>query len=65
MATDPESRYTFGRFKGTRYNFPPMLDEDVVDHRALEAEAFILHYKGPRRKPLLAQRIRQESRRCA
>jgi hypothetical protein len=65
MATDKESRYQFRHLKGTLYNFPPMLDEDVVDHRALEAEASILHYKGLRRKPLLAQRIRQESRRCA
>lgn len=65
VLAEPWRPYEVKRFKGTLYNFPPMLPEDVLDTDAIEAEASILHYKGARRKPLLLKRLRQEPRRCA
>jgi hypothetical protein len=62
---DPWRPYEVRRFKGSRYNYPPMLPEDVQDTDKLQTEAAILHYKGARRKPLLLGRLKQESRRCA
>jgi hypothetical protein len=65
LVTDPDTRYTFRHVKGSIYNFPPALPDDAVDSLALQADAAIVHYKGPRRKPLLLKRLKMESRVCA
>ena len=65
MVEDDACRYTIAKLKGSQYNYPPALAEDFDDGKASQAEAAILHYKGPRRKTLLLGRLKQESRRCA
>ncbi len=58
-------RYHFALMKGSRYNFPPQIESKHDPADVMQANAAIVHYKGPIRKPLLLQRIHQESKRCA
>lgn len=63
--------FTVKMISGARYNYPPPLpsliaddeDDDGVSQELL-AQAAIVHYKGPRRKPMLLERIRQEALTC-
>lgn len=50
-----DGRYHVKRLSGVRYNFPPDVPGRTKSPAQLEAEASILHYKGPERKPLLLQ----------
>ena len=61
---EPWRPYEIRMLKGSRYNYPPMLPEDVPNTDQMQAEAAILHYKGERRKPLLLKGLKQEAR-CA
>lgn len=54
IVNEDSPRYVVKRLRGHKYNFPPQVD--VVDDKALESEAFIVHYKGPKRKPLMMAR---------
>lgn len=63
IVTDESCGYRVKQLKGSKFNYPPATE--TVKPQNLEADAAIVHYKGPTRKPLLRQRIRQESRRCA
>ena len=62
MLLDDASPYRVQYLKGTIYNYPPALAQDVVESKTLQAEARIIHYKGSRRKALL---LKQEALRCA
>lgn len=65
VLAEPWRPYAVKHLQGTRYNFPPMVPDDVIDWGTLEDDASILHYKGARRKPMLLNRLRRESRQCA
>lgn len=52
-------QYRVRRLSGTVYNFPPIYNrtDETPETRLLEADAAILHFKGPQRKPLMLSRI--------
>jgi hypothetical protein len=54
------SRYRFAFLKGSRYNFPPSMDDSKASNKLLR-KALIVHYKGPERKALLLNRLNDES----
>lgn len=58
-----EGKYHVATISGSRYNFPPSLDDTDTASQALEQQAAIIHFKGPRRKPMMLKRI-QESIVC-
>lgn len=53
------NRYQCVALPGSRYNFPPSLDPEDTESPQLEQQAAIVHFKGPRRKPLMLARIRE------
>lgn len=63
MVQGEDCRYQVKRLKGSRFNFPPYIAPKAEVET--QAEAYIVHYKGPHRKPMLMKRVRQELGRCA
>lgn len=53
IVNEDSPRYQVRHLRGHKYNYPPVVEEDTTD---LEAAAFIVHYKGPKRKPLMMAR---------
>lgn len=49
-------RYTIRHLRGHKYNFPPVIPGEAKNDKTLEQDAYIVHYKGPKRKPLLMAR---------
>lgn len=56
IVNEDPCRYQVKRLRGHRYNFPPQVPSEKADDKQLETEAFIVHYKGPTRKPLMMAR---------
>lgn len=58
-------RFNVLELSGLRYNFPPSIgDDDDGGSDDLEAKAAIVHFKGPKRKPLLLRRLKKELLSC-
>jgi hypothetical protein len=58
------SPYRVIELKGSRFNYPPVV-QGGKDPLVTQTNAWIVHYKGPDRKKLLMQRLKEEARRCA
>lgn len=55
MVTDDACAYDVTHLKGSKFNYPP--DVPSKDSTETQDTAFIVHYKGPQRKPMLLKRL--------
>jgi hypothetical protein len=60
MAMEDSPRYDFRVLNGRMLNFPPVLEDPTTAYEQSLKDAWIVHYKGPKRKRLLMKRIKQE-----
>lgn len=61
LVSEDTCPYAIAHLKGSKYNFPPpvvSLEDERAKALTVEAEASIIHYKGPGRKALLLERIK-------
>jgi hypothetical protein len=58
-------RYHVRKLPGAVFNFPPEIPGEQPSSRELYAHASIVHYKGPKRKPLMLEHIKNGFRHCA
>ena len=65
MALEDAGRYDVRVLNGRTLNFPPALSDPTTAYEKALSDAAIVHYKGPKRKRLMIERIRQERRACA
>lgn len=56
IVTEESPRYRVRHLRGHKYNFPPSIPNDVPNGKTLQEDAYIVHYKGPKRKPLMMAR---------
>lgn len=65
MVLDPDTSYRICHLKGSRFNYPPVVPESEAIRRQrdrqAELDAFIVHYKGAKRKAMLLDRIKAAS----
>jgi hypothetical protein len=58
-------RYHVRRLPGSVFNYPPELPGPKPNSQELMAQASIVHYKGPLRKPMMLEHIKNGVRQCA